>query len=598
MEIAKEYYSSRIETLQARQAELTGKTSRLYLVRFVVFVLFVAALILAFSGEHTILYATASVTLLVAFLLTAIYDMRLGREKCDVEHRIKFNQGEIQSLDHIFDFRFDGAEFERFNPHLSGDFDLFGQGSLYQYLNRSVTAAARSRFASELVACRLDCDSIAARGEAIAELSTKQPLAEEFAAIGAQIDEPSGQIDRLMQWVEMEEVPSRMLDVVRIALPVVNILLLILTALGVVPIAIISMLFTISLVVVYLNQALINRSHALLDRSAKILDKYNALILAIEREEFVSEKLKSEQQRLSNSEGSASASIRVLNGLLARFDYRNNVYVSFVLNGLLLFDLQTLSALTKWRSANRAAVGQWLEALTEIDSLMGLGIYAFNSAPSLTYAKAVEGEFSLSAQELSHPLIPLKSRVSNSIEISGRPSVVIITGANMAGKSTMMRTIAVNMILAMCGAPVCAASMRFTPVQILSSIKIRDSLMNRESYFYAELLRLSELLERSSNQPQSMIILDEILRGTNTKDKQLGSIGLLRKIIERRGVALIATHDLIIGRLEDEFPDNVTNYCFEVEIDGDLLSFDYKLKRGISSKLNASLLMRKMGIID
>jgi len=181
--------------------------------------------------------------------------------------------------------------------------------------------------------------------------------------------------------------------------------------------------------------------------------------------------------------------------------------------------------------------------------------------------------------------------------LEGRPAITIITGANMAGKSTFLRTISVNLLLAMNGAPVCAREMKYTPCNIMSSIKIQDSLVENASYFYAELVRLREIIEQIQSQPKTLVVLDEILRGTNTRDKQAGSLGFLEKLISLNAIVIIATHDLKIGELENTHPGKVKNQCFEVELNKDQLVFDYKLKDGISQKLNASFLMKKMGII-
>jgi DNA mismatch repair ATPase MutS len=168
----------------------------------------------------------------------------------------------------------------------------------------------------------------------------------------------------------------------------------------------------------------------------------------------------------------------------------------------------------------------------------------------------------------------------------------------MAGKSTFLRTLAVNLILAMNGAPVIAKEFSFFPCDILSSIKVQDSLTNNESYFYAELLRLKDIIEHVKSNPNTLVILDEILRGTNTKDKQTGSLGFLEKLIQLNAMVIVATHDLVIGELEQKYPYIASNNCFEVELIDDQLFFDYKLKEGISKKLNASFLMKKMEIID
>ncbi len=592
--MAREYYEGRLEKLKSELIRVKKITSFLFLVRLVLFLLFVATFSLSFSDGGAILYIVGTVTTLSAFISVALYNIRLNARKREISNRIRFNEGEIESFNHRFDFRDNGAEFSELNCHLSGDFDIFSDGSLYQYLNRSITSRGKSRFAASLVACDLRRESILSRSEATRELSTKNSFIEDFATIGSDIKENGKEVANLVKWINLDGTKQRFIDTIRYILPAVSLVVLLLCIIGELPITLFGATFTLSLCAVFLNSAKLNKTHALLGHSAKILDKYSKLIRLIEKENFNSSLLKREKEKLL----SASQHIESLKNILERFDYRYNIFASVVLNGILAYDYHTYMALVKWRKANRDNVEQWLDAVTEFDSLLGFGLYAVNCKDFAVYADIVDGEFRISAEDMAHPLITPQGRVANSIEISGRPAVTIITGANMAGKSTFLRTLAVNLILGMNGAPVCARSFAFSPVRILSSIKIQDSLMNRESYFYAELLRLSEILTSSSEQRDSLIILDEILRGTNTRDKQEGSIGLLRKIIERNGVVVIATHDLVIGKMEEEFPRFVSNYCFEVEISGEKLSFDYKLKRGISSKLNASFLMRQMGIID
>jgi len=237
-------------------------------------------------------------------------------------------------------------------------------------------------------------------------------------------------------------------------------------------------------------------------------------------------------------------------------------------------------------------------ALSEFESLLSFSVFAYNNQESVSYPVISDNEFTFHAIELGHPLLHPSVRICNDISFSGTPSVLIITGANMAGKSTFLRTLSVNLILAMNGAPVCAKELVFTPCDIMSSIKIQDSLLNNESYFYAELLRIKDVIDHVKVNPRTLVILDEILRGTNTRDKHLGSVGLLEKLISLNSVVMIATHDLAIGELEKTYPDIVLNHCFEVELTNDQLIFDYKLKKGVSRKLNASFLMKKMGIIS
>jgi DNA mismatch repair ATPase MutS len=236
-----------------------------------------------------------------------------------------------------------------------------------------------------------------------------------------------------------------------------------------------------------------------------------------------------------------------------------------------------------------------LNLLGEVDALASLANYAYNN-PDHSFPEIIDSGPVIDAVRLGHPLLGRNTRVDNDFSIGSRGQVFIITGANMSGKSTFLRTIALNMVLAMTGAPVCAVEMKFSPVKLFTSMRTTDSLSSNESYFYAELKRLKILKEKLEGGENIFFILDEILKGTNSSDKSSGSLMFLKQLIELGGTGIIATHDISLGGMEKEFPGNVVNKCFEIEIDGQNISFDYILRDGITSKMNAVVLMKQMGI--
>jgi DNA mismatch repair ATPase MutS len=288
--------------------------------------------------------------------------------------------------------------------------------------------------------------------------------------------------------------------------------------------------------------------------------------------------------------------VRRLGNLIQAFDSRLNLLVGFALNGLLLWDYHSIERLEKWKSDYSSFFPVWLEMLGEIDAFVSLGNYAFNN-PDFSFPVPQEGEIMFSARSLGHPLINGHYRICNDFIIPKKGMVCVITGANMAGKSTFLRTLAVNYILGMVGAPVCAAGMRFKPVKLFTSMRTTDSLSNHESYFYAELKRLKQLMSFISRGEPLLFILDEILKGTNSADKSLGSKLFIQKLVELGGTGLIATHDISVGEMEADYPGAIFNKCFEVEIDGETITFDYLLRDGITHKMNAALLMKQMGIL-
>jgi len=231
--------------------------------------------------------------------------------------------------------------------------------------------------------------------------------------------------------------------------------------------------------------------------------------------------------------------------------------------------------------------------LGDFDSLSSFSAFYYTNN-KFTFP-SLKDVFSLEATEIGHPMILEQERVCTDIKINSLGQFVLITGSNMAGKSTFLRTIGINMVLAMCGAPVCAKHFSVFPLQLFSSMRIGDDLSNRESTFYAELKRLKKILDEIEKQ-EVFILLDELLKGTNSKDKLAGSIALIRQLIESKAAGIIATHDLALGELENEYPEKLRNYNFEVDIKNDQFFFDYKLKKGICNILNATELMKSMGL--
>jgi DNA mismatch repair ATPase MutS len=274
-----------------------------------------------------------------------------------------------------------------------------------------------------------------------------------------------------------------------------------------------------------------------------------------------------------------------------------NMLIGVVLNGLLLWDYHCIYRLEKWKSSNKKLFPVWLEMLGRVDAYISLGNYAHNN-PAFAYPVISDKGIVFSAKMLGHQLIDENKRVCNDFEIDQKGIVCIISGANMAGKSTFLRTVAINYILGMVGAPVCAGEMSFLPSKLFTSMRTTDSLSSNESYFYAELKRLKALKSKVEAGEPVFFILDEILKGTNSKDKAKGSKLFLEKLVALQGTGLIATHDTSLGMMEQEHPGVIMNKCFEIEIDGELIKFDYKLQDGITQKMNAAFLMKQMGIVE
>ncbi|MCX6271897.1 MAG: hypothetical protein NTU44_11875 [Bacteroidetes bacterium] len=593
----KDHYQSNILLLESELKIIKKKLSWLYAGRLFTFLGFITLLVLFLRYNYDYSCLVPSLILLLAFLRVVELDLRYSHREKFLANKWQICRDELKFLDHQYQDKETGDRFIHLNPFLAADVDLFGTGSLYQYLNRCSTWNGKARLAQDLCSPPKNSEIIVERQEAVKELSSKHEFMLSFRATGMPITESGEELDQLKRWLGMPAGKIALLRTLIILIPLVNTAWIILMIAGLFSFRSLAVPLSLSLLIIYLNHKKISRAHAGLGHTSKTFEKYTNLIRLIENEKFNAPYLVALKRQFFSHHLQAGKSLKILFRLLNRFDLRLNLLVSFILNALLIYDVQLFCRLDAWKEKHKNAVFLWFIAMAEIDSLISLAVFAANNHDCVSYPRVSMGEFTFRASAMGHPLLPPQVRVCNDLSFFGNPSVIIITGANMAGKSTFLRTLSVNLILAMNGAPVCAREMTFTPCDIMSAVKIQDSLANNESYFYAELLRLKEILNHAGKNP-TLVILDEILRGTNTRDKHIGSMGLLEKMIRQGSVVVIATHDLAIGELHQKYPEVVTNYCFEVELTNDQLVFDYQLKPGISQRLNASFLMKKMNIID
>jgi DNA mismatch repair ATPase MutS len=326
----------------------------------------------------------------------------------------------------------------------------------------------------------------------------------------------------------------------------------------------------------------------------KVLEQFSRQIGLIESQNFQSPLLHEMQEKLKTGNVVASVSIARLASLFNSLETVINLVVSILLNGLFLFHIHVLFRLEKWKDKNGKNIMNWLQQLGELEALNSLASFSFNN-PGFCYPLLKDRE-GLNAVEMGHPLIAATRRITNNISFDEHP-FVILTGSNMSGKSTFLRTLGINLVLARTGSVVCAKQFELYPFDVHVSMRITDSLQDSESFFYAELKRLQQIIHELEAGKKTFVILDEILRGTNSNDKHNGTVGLIRKLVAAKAIGIIATHDLTVSRLAEEYPGFIANKCFESQIINDELLFDYRLGDGVCSTLSASFLMKKMGVI-
>jgi len=509
------------------------------------------------------------------------------------------NQSEADALSGNLNAFNAGYSYTDIRHDFSFDVDLFGSSSLFQYLNRTVTEYGRDILAGWLSDPYILSKDLLPRQETIKELASKDKWRQEFMASGMKTPLDKNEISALLGWMqETASLSSSLLNkTLTIILPSAVLITIVLGIAGVVPYSIFIFFFLVNLLYVSIGLKKTNRIHNALSSKYKFLSSIDRLLIAFQNESFNSSLLNEIKLNISGKNVSAAYSVRKLGRLIQAFDSRSNQIAGLALNGLLLWDYQCIIQLEKWKADYKSRFPVWLQMLAQVDAFISLGNYSYNN-PDFAYPVLSLSTDVFSAKNLGHQLIDEGKRVCNDFSLGNKGTVCIISGANMAGKSTFLRTIAVNYILGMAGAPVCASEMKFTPVKLFTSMRTMDSLSKNESYFYAELRRLFLLKSMIEKGEPVFFILDEILKGTNSADKSKGSLLFLEKIVEKGGTGLIATHDTSLGKMEFDHRGTIINKCFEIEIDGENIRFDYKIQDGVTQKMNAVFLMNQMGILD
>ena len=545
---------------------------------------------------------TDSLTPLIGLLITFVsfmFFMKIHRKTSfnrEIEKiLISINRDEIKYLGKEEIPFADGVEYGNLAHPYSNDLDIFGKDSLFQNLNRTSTYIGEVKLA-KLLLSKVPNDRIILNQKAIKELSPKIDWRQYLSALAKSTKDKKEVYQRLIHWTRIkdDEFPL-FLTIISYASP----LLLMLSLL--------SYYFTENSLFFYIAVALFILNLILLttqlrkikeeiigsDKIHNIIKSYSFIIEGIEGECFESAKLNDLKNQLVCKKGYASYQVRKLSYLYSNMHSIHNAMGAVVFNGFLLYHIHNLKALLAWKREYSDKISQWLDVVGEFEVLNSFANFSFNN-PSFTFP-CLNTDKKIIFQELGHPLIKAETRVVNTVKFDTH-HFIILTGSNMAGKSTFLRTLGINMVLAGVGSPVCASFANINPLEILASMRLSDSLSDSESYFYAEVKRLKEIMNRL-DEKVCFILLDEILRGTNSDDKRRGTIEVIRKIVTKGAVGVIATHDLEVCLTTDEFPEVLVNKCFEVETVVNDLKFDYKLRDGISKSKSATFIMEKMGVI-
>jgi ABC-type multidrug transport system fused ATPase/permease subunit len=589
----KNTYKQRIAQFREAVSRQSRIINYLSLARFLALVATIWFLALGIKHSGIPFYGI-SFLMLVAFLALVNLHNRHNIKRELIRKLQTLNKTELDCLDHKFLDLPDGSQHADPSHPWSHDLDLFGKGSLFQYLNRTSTLRGNSILAEMLSTEPGSPEAIQTRQGIVEDLKERLDFRQNFTARGQMTKEKGDDLRDIHTWLSAPAYIRKHRWLFYLAL-VVSVLSLGIIVAGFFD----SSRFWYLLYLLLVNYSVLspflmrtNQYQSVISRKHELLEGYAHLLHIIREQSFKQEEL---NQRAEGAR-QGMKEVKKLSKLLNIFDQRLNMLLGAVFNGLFLFDFLMLHFLENWKDKNSAHILEWIEITGWTDAMISLAGFASNH-PDFVLPAISSRETEMELKGLGHPLIPDLKRVDNDLGIKGE-KVVVITGANMAGKSTFLRSLGVNMVLAYVGCPVCATAFRSSYGGLYSSMRTADSLKDEESYFLAEIKRLQLIVKRMEEGEPLLILLDEVLKGTNTTDKKKGSVGLIQRSLNYPIRCFIATHDLSLGELEKEHKGQVVNYCFESYIKEMELSFDYTIRKGIATNMNASFLMKKMGIMD
>lgn len=582
-------YTKQLQKKQKEAAQLERQNNRLSMIRLFVFVAAVVVLISLFEWWWPAAAGGASV-LFVVFLFLVKLHLRKEKTLLFVQREIAWYENELKYASFDFKGFYDGTDLEPEQHHYASDLDLFGPHSLFQYTNRAQTQFGREKFASYLLQSA-SIPEIEARQKATKELSEKSTFRRKFLCTlqGLKNDlllqlkqwtlHQEGELPKWMPWYRY--IFMALFWPALLAIPFVE-----------VASSVAFYLFIINVFFLFRFASLFAKEHGAVSKTAELLQQLTGSLNCISEEDFDSELLQkiktdiSEQHRIAEK-------IKKLSSQIAYWDYRLNMIMYILLANLFVWDVWWMYRVQRWKRDNKVLINFALEKLAEMEALASMGTLHYNH-PKWCFP-TVNLQEPADFVQLGHPLLHPKQRVDNDFSFKNNEELVFVSGSNMAGKSTFLRSVGVNIVLAQMGAPVCAQRMRFRPVHLFSLMRIKDSIEENTSTFYFEIKRIKELLQTVEEHDNVLYLLDELLRGTNSHDKHHGTEALIEWLLPKKGLGFIASHDLGLAELEKEHK-SFSNYHFDVRIDNNEMDFDYVLHPGPCKVFNAAVLLREIGI--
>ena len=573
-------YKEKLTESTAQYQKLNKQYNQMGLLRLVAMLLIIG-LVYQLIKAPSILMGLFCVLAIIVFFLLIVKHKKISARRTIAKTKIRLNEQEIAFLEqHIF-FTDNGSAFQQENHPYAYDLDILGECSLYHYLNRTHTFLGRKLLAERLLSPTPE--RILDTQKQIQALTPDLTWRQTFTAYAQQIDDSEEFYTKLSAWAKAPvKLLSNVMRYTLIALPILLVVCLLigygwdnelLKTIG-------KLLLTINLVTFFSFIGRIAKEKLGFERTYTMLYAFRECIAQVEA-------------RFPERNQQASAKIAQLSRLLDDLDSVGNILVSIPLNAFSFYHIHRYQQLLQWKARYAAHIEEWLQSVGEIEVLCSFANFSYNH-PNFVYP-TLNNKYEIAFEAIGHPLIPSEQRITNDI-ILNEQAFILLTGSNMSGKSTFLRTLGMNMLLTLVGLPVCARKANVHPLRLLVSMRLADSLSDGKSYFFAEINRIQQIVKTLENE-RCFVLLDEVLRGTNSEDKQQGTIKIVERLLSLQALGVLATHDIEVCNLSEQYPQQLQNKCFESIIENGELTFDYKLRDGVCKNKNATFLMKKLGII-
>ena len=593
-----ENYKKRVNQADNDIEIYQGLSHRYSMIRLAVFILAIPLLYFIIK-TNLIVFGLFLVGVLSLFVWAVIKQQKYEKLLSEKEALKAINGNEIEAINSHQNLYYDGVEYEIPNHHYTGDLDVFGAHSIFGLINRCRTFYGNQYLKSVFLEKPLKAELLENQNaikELEGEIDYRQEIAVKLYSLeGLENYNVAESINRQME-MDLSFGEGKLLNTYRKLLPLIWIGIIVLYFINYgIANTLASFLFIGNILLVGNYTKKISEVQGRLSNTSNSLKRYIDVLKSLFDKKWNSSLLKKHAAEFENSSSELPLkSLSDLSNIINQLDYRLNLLVAIAGNGLLLWDLSVIYKLAKWKKSNTGKIEKIFKHIGFMEAMSSLATWAYNH-PTYNYPLINDDYMSIEAKELEHPLIPKSQNVENDFKLEKQDKVVIITGSNMSGKSTLLRTIGLNMILGYTGTKVAASSFNIPIVSLVTYMRIKDALEENVSTFKAELNRISMILTVLEEKEDAFILIDEMLRGTNSKDKLNGSIGITKKLLESNAYAMIATHDIKLAEMGNE-EKRIANYYFDIDYkDGDLV-FDYKVKSGICENFNASFLLGQLGI--